>query len=79
VAHIAIFTILSFVILFILFVIAIEVNERDTLNAAEIAFMIYALGFTLEKIATMQEHGIKGMYRIQLSRRTTPTFLSSLL
>jgi len=24
--------------------------------------MIYALGFTLEKIAAMQEHGIKGCY-----------------
>lgn len=46
--------------LFILFIIAIEVNERDQLNAAEIAFMVYALGFTLEKIAAMQEHGIKG-------------------
>jgi hypothetical protein len=48
--------------LFILFIIAIEVNERDQLNAAEIAFMVYALGFTLEKIAAMQEHGIKGVH-----------------
>jgi len=48
------------VILFVLFVIDIEINQRDNLNTAEIAFMIYALGFTLEKIATMQEHGIKG-------------------
>ncbi len=23
--------------------------------------MVYALGFTLEKVAAMQEHGIKGM------------------
>lgn len=46
--------------LFVLFIIAIEVNEKDRLNAAEIAFMVYALGFTLEKIAAMQEHGIKG-------------------
>jgi hypothetical protein len=51
----------SFLILFVLFIIAIEVNERDTLNASEVAFMIYALGFSLEKIATMQEHGIKGL------------------
>jgi hypothetical protein len=27
---------------------------------AEILFMIYSLGFTLEKVAAMQEHGIKG-------------------
>ena len=50
----------SFLILFILFVVAIEFNQKDTLNAAEISFMIYALGFTLEKVAAMQEHGIKG-------------------
>jgi hypothetical protein len=46
--------------LFILFVIAIEFNQRDRLNFWEISFMVYALGFTLEKIAAMQEHGIKG-------------------
>jgi hypothetical protein len=50
----------SFVILFFLFVLAIEMNERDTLNIAEVLFLVYALGFTLEKIAAMQEHGIKG-------------------
>lgn len=41
-------------------------NERDKLNTAEVLFMVYALGFTLEKIAAMQEHGIKGN---QLSSR----------
>lgn len=56
----------SFLILFILFVVAIEMNERDKLNTAEVLFMVYALGFTLEKIAAMQEHGIKGN---QLSSR----------
>lgn len=40
--------------------VAIEVNERDRINASEILFMVYALGFTLEKVAAMQEHGIKG-------------------
>jgi hypothetical protein len=35
-------------------------NERDTINTAEILFMAYALGFTLEKVAAMQEHGISG-------------------
>ncbi|KAF9006151.1 hypothetical protein BDQ17DRAFT_1389716 [Cyathus striatus] len=31
-----------------------------SINFAEAIFMIYALGFSLEKIAAMQEHGIKG-------------------
>jgi hypothetical protein len=46
--------------LFILFIITIEVSERDKLATTEIVFMVYALGFTLEKVAAMQEHGIKG-------------------
>lgn len=50
----------SFMILFILFVITIEFNEPDQINTAEGVFMIYALGFALEKVAAMQEHGIKG-------------------
>ena len=52
----------SFLILFLLFICAIEFNELDSINTAEIVFMIYALGFTLEKVAAMQEHGIKGEY-----------------
>ena len=47
-------------ILFVLFVVAVELNERDHLNAWEIAFMVYSLGFSLEKVAAMQEHGIRG-------------------
>lgn len=50
---------LNFLILFLLFVIAVELNEVDHLNAWEIAFMIYSLGFSLEKVAAMQEHGIR--------------------
>ena len=50
----------SFVLLFILFVVAIEYSERDHINTAEIVFMVYALGFSLEKFAAMQEHGIRG-------------------
>lgn len=46
--------------LFTLFVIALEFNEPDRINVAEGIFMVYSLGFTLEKIAAMQEHGIKG-------------------
>ena len=52
--------ILSFVILFILFILAIELNEVDRINAAELVFIIYTLGFTLEKFAAMQEHGLRG-------------------
>ncbi|KAH9840257.1 uncharacterized protein C8Q71DRAFT_483332 [Rhodofomes roseus] len=53
----------NFLILFILFVVALEFNERDGINIAEGIFMIYALGFTLEKIAAMQEHGIKVYFK----------------
>ena len=49
----------SFLILFTLFIIALEFNKIDDINIAEGVFMIYALGFTLEKVAAMQEHGIK--------------------
>jgi hypothetical protein len=50
----------SFLTLFILFVLAIELNALETINFAEAVFMVYALGFSLEKLAAMQEHGIKG-------------------
>ncbi|KAG6854039.1 hypothetical protein C0991_011244 [Blastosporella zonata] len=58
-SHVLTYT--SFLILFVLFVVAIEVSERDKLDAPEIIFMVYSLGFTLEKVAAMQEHGIKGV------------------
>ncbi|KAF4569698.1 hypothetical protein EYR40_008678 [Pleurotus pulmonarius] len=54
---------MNFLGLFILFVIAIEFNERDTINVSEFIFMVYALGFTLEKVAAMQEHGIKVYFK----------------
>jgi len=56
----------SFLILFILFVIAIERNDLKKINAAELTFMIYASGFTLEKIAAMQEHGIRGAQKLDI-------------
>ena len=52
--------IVSFLILFVLFVLALEFSERDHINLFEWIFVVYALGFTLEKVAAMQEHGIKG-------------------
>ncbi|KIO34124.1 hypothetical protein M407DRAFT_13568 [Tulasnella calospora MUT 4182] len=49
----------EFLVLFILFVIALEGNEVNKVNWSEGIFMIYALGFTLDKVAAMQEHGMK--------------------
>jgi hypothetical protein len=41
--------------------LAIEWKKRDEINVVEAIFMVYATGFALEKVAAMQEHGIKGM------------------
>ncbi|KAF7356596.1 hypothetical protein MVEN_00993600 [Mycena venus] len=54
---------LNFLILFILFVIAMEMAEVKHINFSEVLFIIYALGFTLEKVAAMQEHGIKVYFK----------------
>jgi hypothetical protein len=54
---------LNFLILFVLFLIAIETNDQDRINASEALFMIYALGFCLEKLAAMQEHGIQVYFK----------------
>ncbi|KAJ6581498.1 hypothetical protein B0H19DRAFT_509083 [Mycena capillaripes] len=53
----------NFLILFILFIVATEMIELKRINFAELLFMIYALGFTLEKVAAMQEHGIKVYFK----------------
>ncbi|KZT59024.1 hypothetical protein CALCODRAFT_523414 [Calocera cornea HHB12733] len=50
---------MNFVILFILFIIALEGAEVDSLNIYEASFMVSSTGFTLEKLAAMQEHGLK--------------------
>ncbi|KAM5534661.1 hypothetical protein V8D89_011673 [Ganoderma adspersum] len=54
---------INFLILFVLFICAIEFSVLDTINLAEVIFMVYALGFTLEKVAAMQEHGIKVYFK----------------
>ncbi|KAI0343039.1 hypothetical protein BDW22DRAFT_1316922, partial [Trametopsis cervina] len=54
---------INFLILFVLFIFALEFNSLDSVNASEGIFMIYALGFTLEKVAAMQEHGIKVYFK----------------
>jgi hypothetical protein len=43
----------------LLFIWALENNEQGYLNVPEISFTVYAFGFALEKVASMQEHGIK--------------------
>ncbi|KZT06157.1 uncharacterized protein LAESUDRAFT_654224 [Laetiporus sulphureus 93-53] len=53
----------NFLVLFILFIFALEFNERDYINVPEAIFMVYALGFTLEKVAAMQEHGMKVYFK----------------
>ncbi|THH32452.1 hypothetical protein EUX98_g1732 [Antrodiella citrinella] len=53
----------NFLILFVLFVLALEFSERARINVFEGIFMVYALGFTLEKVAAMQEHGIKVYFK----------------
>ncbi|KAJ4469533.1 hypothetical protein J3R30DRAFT_3661617 [Lentinula aciculospora] len=53
----------NFLILFVLFILAIEWNTRDELNVPEMIFMVYALGFCLEKVAAMQEHGIQVYFK----------------
>lgn len=54
----------SYLILFVLFIVAIECNNIKKINVAELAFMVYASGFTLERIAAMQEHGIRGACKV---------------
>ncbi|KAI0334570.1 hypothetical protein GY45DRAFT_1118209 [Cubamyces sp. BRFM 1775] len=54
---------MNFLILFVLFVFALEYSELNRINAAELVFMVYALGFTLEKVAAMQEHGIRVYFK----------------
>jgi hypothetical protein len=46
----------------VLFAVAVELNEVDRVNAWEVAFMIYSTGFSLEKVAAMQEHGMRGNF-----------------
>ncbi|KAF8596769.1 hypothetical protein BDV93DRAFT_479992 [Ceratobasidium sp. AG-I] len=50
---------INFLMLFVLFVLALEMNEKANINIFEAAFMVYGLGFVVEKLAAMQEHGIR--------------------
>ncbi|WVN87843.1 uncharacterized protein L203_103038 [Cryptococcus depauperatus CBS 7841] len=49
----------NFLMLFILYVVAIEGLFMDKINGREWAFIVYALAFSLDKLATIREHGLK--------------------
>lgn len=53
---------LNFVILFVLYVVAIESINTEYINGPEIAFIIYAIAFSVDKLATIREHGLKVFY-----------------
>ncbi|KAG6919506.1 hypothetical protein DXG01_005096 [Tephrocybe rancida] len=57
------FTSMTLTRLLSLITTAIEVSKRDRLDVPEVVFMVYSLGFTLEKVAAMQEHGIKVYFK----------------
>ena len=69
----------SFLIFFLLFFLALETAELDYINIYEAAYMIYALGFSLEKIAAMQEHGIRGERKDKAIQSLANTIVCSLL
>ncbi|WRT69282.1 uncharacterized protein IL334_006266 [Kwoniella shivajii] len=50
---------MNFLVLFTLYVIAIEGLQEDRLNGREVCFIIYALAFSLDKLAAIREHGLK--------------------
>lgn len=50
----------NFLVLFILYVIAIEGLVESHINGREWAFIIYAMAFSLDKLAAIREHGLKG-------------------
>jgi hypothetical protein len=53
----------SFVLLFLLFILALEGSDVERINVFEGFFMVFALGFSLEKLASIQEHGLRGESR----------------
>jgi hypothetical protein len=51
---------INFLILFCLYVMAMEGLEDQRLNWRELAFIIYASAFSLDKLAAVRERGVKG-------------------
>lgn len=56
----------NFLILFILYVLAIENMEIEHMNTYEIVFIVYALAFSLDKSAAIREHGLKGWSSLEM-------------
>lgn len=52
----------NFLCLFVLYIIAIENIQIEYMNTPEIIFAIYAVAFSLDKLAAIREHGLKGGY-----------------
>ncbi|KAJ9103807.1 hypothetical protein QFC21_002269 [Naganishia friedmannii] len=50
----------NFAVLFVLYVLAIEGLNTDAVNWRECLFIVYAMGFSLDKLAAMREHGLRG-------------------
>ncbi|WWC90990.1 uncharacterized protein L201_005929 [Kwoniella dendrophila CBS 6074] len=50
---------INFLVLFTLYVIAIEGLDETRLNKRELCFIVYALAFSLDKLAAIREHGLK--------------------
>lgn len=55
----AILEYVNFVILFVLYILTIEHIDTNYMNGYELAFIVYALAFSLDKAAAMREHGLK--------------------
>lgn len=53
----------NFVILFVLYIVAIEGLEADHITGWEAIFMIYAVAFSVDKLAATRKHGMRGGFR----------------
>jgi hypothetical protein len=67
----------NFVILFILYCLTIERLDPGYINMYEAVFIVYALAFSLDKLATIREHGLKG--ELRPPTLLTPVFASSMV
>jgi hypothetical protein len=50
----------NFLVLFVLYVIAIEQLQTQHITGWEVVFMVYAVAFSVDKLAATREHGMKG-------------------
>lgn len=54
---------INFVILFILYIVAVQGIEEHHITGWEAIFMIYAIAFSVDKLAATREHGMRGGFR----------------